>query len=195
MKGKTVEPSSTAKLLGVIFDHELRWKDHVQQAIKRAIKVSIALGRLRYLRPEQMRQLYQACVTPAVDYASTVWHDPQSSQCITHAIPQTATEVQAKEIVLHLQRIPGHCDNPGNDAANPGKTYAFFPSLTRKRRLIETPSAPNGSGNGQHLPKAGHLRKIDSTLPAAYTRRLYGSLPTFISVCVGIRNMNHYIKI
>ena len=23
-----------------------------------------------------MRQLYQACVTPVVDYASTVWHDP-----------------------------------------------------------------------------------------------------------------------
>ncbi|KAJ5593547.1 hypothetical protein N7537_010451 [Penicillium hordei] len=30
MNRKTVEPSSTAKLLGVIFDHELRWKDHVQ---------------------------------------------------------------------------------------------------------------------------------------------------------------------
>ncbi|KAG2000717.1 hypothetical protein GB937_010907, partial [Aspergillus fischeri] len=25
--------------------------------------------------------------------------------------------------------------------------------------------------------KGGHLRKIDSTLPATYTRRLYGSLP------------------
>lgn len=23
-----------------------------------------------------MRQLYEACVTPIVDYASTVWHDP-----------------------------------------------------------------------------------------------------------------------
>jgi hypothetical protein len=60
----------------VVFDQELRWKEHVQQAIKRAIKVSIALGGLRHLRPEQMQQLYQACVTPVVDYASTVWHDP-----------------------------------------------------------------------------------------------------------------------
>ena len=34
------------------------------------------LDGLRHLRPEQMRQLYQACVTPVVDYASTVWHDP-----------------------------------------------------------------------------------------------------------------------
>ncbi|KAJ5483111.1 hypothetical protein N7530_002357 [Penicillium desertorum] len=59
-----------------MFDQELRWKEHVQQAIKRATKVAIALSGLRHLRPEQMRQLYQACVTPIVDYASTVWHDP-----------------------------------------------------------------------------------------------------------------------
>lgn len=38
--------------------------------------MTVALGGLRYLRPEQMRQLYQACITPVVDYASTVWHDP-----------------------------------------------------------------------------------------------------------------------
>ncbi|OQD73992.1 hypothetical protein PENANT_c192G05394 [Penicillium antarcticum] len=36
----------------------------------------VALGGLRHLRSEQMGQLYQTCVTPIVDYASTVWHDP-----------------------------------------------------------------------------------------------------------------------
>ncbi|KAJ5111881.1 hypothetical protein NUU61_001511 [Penicillium alfredii] len=76
MNGNTITPSTTAKLLGVIFDHELRWKEHVQQVVKRATKVNIALGGLRQLRPEQMRQLYEACVVPVIDYASTVWHDP-----------------------------------------------------------------------------------------------------------------------
>ena len=76
MQGTTIQPSPTVKLLGVIFDQELRWKQHVQQAVKRATKVNIAVGGLRYLRPAQMRQLYQACVTPVVDYASTVWHNP-----------------------------------------------------------------------------------------------------------------------
>lgn len=76
MNGKTVALSLTAKLLGVVFDQELRWKDHIQQVFKRATKVSIALGGLQHLRPEQMRQLYQACVTPVIDYASTVWYDP-----------------------------------------------------------------------------------------------------------------------
>lgn len=55
INGKTVEPSPTAKLLGVVFDQELRWKEYVQQAIKHAIKISIALGGLRHLRLEQMR--------------------------------------------------------------------------------------------------------------------------------------------
>ena len=76
MNGITITPSTTAKLLGVIFDHELRWKEHVQQVVKRATKVNIALGGLRQLRPEQMRQLYEACVAPIIEYASTVWHDP-----------------------------------------------------------------------------------------------------------------------
>ena len=74
--GTDVKPSPPAVLLGVMFDQEVRWKEHVQQTIKRATKVTIALIGLRHLRPEQMRQLYQACVTPIVDYASTVWHDP-----------------------------------------------------------------------------------------------------------------------
>jgi hypothetical protein len=34
MNGKVIKPSASAKLLGVIFDKELRWKEHVQQAIK-----------------------------------------------------------------------------------------------------------------------------------------------------------------
>ncbi|OGE46524.1 hypothetical protein PENARI_c208G11671 [Penicillium arizonense] len=422
MNGKTVEPSPTAKLLGVVFDQELRWKEHVQQAIKRAIKVSIALGGLRHLRPEQMRQLYQACVTPVMDYASTVWHDPlrdkthlrhlntvqrttlirilsafrtvatttleveahilpthlrlrhraqntiaslhtlprdhpiwdtlrraqkrrnnigsyarfplaealktmnlerlgevetidprplppwraesftdiefgsdretareqadmvrstsaivvysdasgreghlgaavvaldnnleviesqqvqvgpmdrwsvhvaeligifyavstvfkishqrprtehngtttatilcdsksalqaienprnKSGQRIIHAILQAAAEVQAKGIALRLQWIPGHCDDPGNDAADrlakdaasPGKTHPFRPLLTRKRALIRDKIRAQWEREWKASTNGGHLRKIDSTLPATYTRKLYGNLP------------------
>ncbi|THC87494.1 hypothetical protein EYZ11_013059 [Aspergillus tanneri] len=56
MNGKFIKPANTAKLLGAIFDKEMRWKDHVQQAVNRATKVNIALGGLRHLRPEQIRQ-------------------------------------------------------------------------------------------------------------------------------------------
>lgn len=59
VKGTVVLPSPTAKLLGVVFDQELRSKEHVHPAIKRVTKTIIALCGLRHLRPEQMRQLYQ----------------------------------------------------------------------------------------------------------------------------------------
>jgi ribonuclease HI len=72
-----IKPSETVKLLGVIFDQELRWRAHVQRAVKRATKTCLAIGRLQHLRPKQMRQLYQACVIPQMDYASTVWHSPK----------------------------------------------------------------------------------------------------------------------
>jgi ribonuclease HI len=422
INGKTVKPTSTAKLLGVIFDHELRWKEHVQQAIKRATKVSIALSGLRHLRPEQMRQIYQACVTPVVDYSSTVWHDPlrdkthlrhlntvqraplirilsafrtvatatleveahvlpthlrlrrraqftiarlhtlprkhpiwnallraqrrrnnignyarfplaealktmdlqrldeletidpsplppwraepfmeieigsdresaieqaetarsrsdivvysdasgreghlgaavvalddnmqvvesrqvqvgpmdrwsvhvaeligifyaigmvfkiahqlsrsvesrqktatilcdsrsalqatqnprnKSGQRIVHAILQAATEVQTEGIALRLQWVPGHCDNPGNDAADrmaknaacPGKSHPFRPLLSLESARLRANILNQWEQEWRSSSKGGHLRKIDGTLPATYTRKLYGSLP------------------
>jgi ribonuclease HI len=421
INGKTVEPSPTAKLLGVIFDQELRWKEHIQQAIKRATKVSIAVGGLRHLRPEQMHQLYRACVTPVVDYASTVWHDPlrdkthlrhlnsvqrislirilsafrtvatttleveahilpthlrlrhraqntiarlhtlprehpiwsalsraqkrrnnigsyarfplaealktmnvdrlndletidprplppwrveafteieigpdreaardradsvrstsdivvysdasgreghlgaavvvlddnmeiaesqqvqvgpmdrwsvhvaeligifyaisivfkiahqhsrtadeqqtasilcdsrsslqaiqsarnKSGQRIVHAILQAATEVLTAGISLRLQWVPGHSDDPGNDAADqlaknaasPGKTHPFRPLLTRERALIRRNIYAQWEQEWKSSTKGGPLRKVDNALPASYTRRLYGNLP------------------
>lgn len=76
MDGKTIQAGSTAKLLGVVFDQELRWKDHVQQLVKRATTATQGMSGLRHLRPAQMRQIYQAVVLPRLDFASTVWHDP-----------------------------------------------------------------------------------------------------------------------
>ncbi|EED11822.1 conserved hypothetical protein [Talaromyces stipitatus ATCC 10500] len=86
IQGTTIKASTTAKLLGVVFDNELRWKPHVQQVLKRATRVNTALGGLRYLRPGQMRQLYQACVTPIVDYASMVWHSPTKDKMHLRAL-------------------------------------------------------------------------------------------------------------
>ena len=121
MNRKVIKPADTAKLLGVVFNKELQWKEHVQQAVKRATQVNIALGGIRHLRPEQMRQLYQACVVPIVDYTSTVWHNPLKNK--THlrtlgTVQQTALihilsafktvstaalEVESSMLPTHLQ--------------------------------------------------------------------------------------------
>lgn len=76
MGGKVVAASPVAKLLGVLFDQELRWKEHVQRAVKQATVATLGMSGLRHLRPAQMRQVYQACILPKLEYASTVWHNP-----------------------------------------------------------------------------------------------------------------------
>lgn len=66
MDGQVIEASRTAKLLGVIFDDELRWKDHVQQTVKAATTTALGMGGLRHLRPAQMKQIYKGlCRTQA----------------------------------------------------------------------------------------------------------------------------------
>lgn len=72
MKDQVIKPSQTATLLGVVFDSELRWKEQVQQAVRSATETATAIGGLRHLRPAHMRQVYHACVTPRLDYASAV---------------------------------------------------------------------------------------------------------------------------
>jgi ribonuclease HI len=86
MNGKTIKASATAKLLGVVFDQEMRWKHHVQKVVKKATKVALNMGGLRNLRPTQMTQLYQACVAPQLDYASTVWHNPNKDKMHLRAL-------------------------------------------------------------------------------------------------------------
>lgn len=51
MNGKIIQAGNTAKLLGVIFDQELRWRDHVQYAVKSATTATQGMSGLRHLRP------------------------------------------------------------------------------------------------------------------------------------------------
>lgn len=109
----------------------------------------------------------------------------KSEQTIIHAILEAATEVQTNGIALCLQWVSGHCDNPANDAADRlakdaaslGKTHPFRPLLTRKKAFIRDNIRAQWEQEWKPSTKDGHLRRIDSNLPATYTRRLYGSLP------------------
>jgi hypothetical protein len=71
MDGRIIEAESKTKLMGVGFDQEMRWKEHVQQAVKKATTATQGMSGLRHLRQAQMRQVCQACMLPKLDYAST----------------------------------------------------------------------------------------------------------------------------
>ena len=73
VKGETVAPKPTAKILGVILDSELRYKGHIARTATKGLKAALALKRLKMLSPSSARQLFNATVAPVLDYASNVW--------------------------------------------------------------------------------------------------------------------------
>lgn len=73
MSGQTIKASPQIRILGVILDQALRYKEHVSKAGDKGVKAALALKRLSNLRPETARKLFKSKVAPAVDYASVIW--------------------------------------------------------------------------------------------------------------------------
>jgi hypothetical protein len=83
VKGKPVVPRSNAKILEVIMDPELRFKEHIANAATKGLNAAMALKRLRMTSPSTARQLFGATVAPVMDYASNIW----SHACTGSAMP------------------------------------------------------------------------------------------------------------
>ena len=73
IKGQEVKPVSSAKILGVIMDSKLRYKEHMARAAAKGLSAALNLRRLRMASPRMARQLFVATVAPTMDYASNVW--------------------------------------------------------------------------------------------------------------------------
>jgi ribonuclease HI len=109
----------------------------------------------------------------------------KSGQRIIYAIRQAASELKARGIPLRLQWIPGHSDNPGNDAADklakeavgPDKMHPFSRLVSQERVAIRKNIHREWEQEWRTSKRGGHLRRIDTGLPANRTRRLYDTLP------------------
>ncbi|KAM5527961.1 zinc knuckle [Fusarium oxysporum f. sp. phaseoli] len=71
--GQLVRLKTQVKILGIILDAGLKYKEHIARAATKGSKATMELQRLRDLTPKTARQLFTAMVAPAMDYASNVW--------------------------------------------------------------------------------------------------------------------------
>jgi hypothetical protein len=72
IKGETVKPKDSAKILGVVMDSQLRFEKHIANAATRGLAAAMALRRLKIVTPRTARQLFKAIVAPVADYASNI---------------------------------------------------------------------------------------------------------------------------
>ncbi|CRL30028.1 Nematode reverse transcriptase-like [Penicillium camemberti] len=72
-KGQTVAPKNKVKILGVLMDTRLKYKEHIARAASKGLEAAMELRRLRGLSPATARQLFSSTVALVVDYASNVW--------------------------------------------------------------------------------------------------------------------------
>jgi hypothetical protein len=80
IKGETVAPKQNVKILGVIMDVGLRYKEHIAKTATKGLAAAMALRRLRMISPSTARQLFSATVAPVIDYASNVWKHAYGAQ-------------------------------------------------------------------------------------------------------------------
>jgi ribonuclease HI len=118
-----------------------RWSVHIGELIGIFYAISLV-----YKLGHQQRPSNTATILCDSRSALQAIQNPgnKTGQTIIRAILHAAGELQAEGIALRLQWMPGHCDNPGNDAADrlakeaagPGKTHPFRPPLTREKAFI-----------------------------------------------------------
>lgn len=73
IKGELGEPKESAKILGVVMDSQLRYKQHIAAMASKGLDAALALERLHFTTPATARRLFAATIAPVIDYASTVW--------------------------------------------------------------------------------------------------------------------------
>ena len=83
--GNIISPSKTVRWLGIYFDSNLKFKEHIAIRTSLAKQAFYRLNRLsnigRGLSPYAVRQLYLACVTSVADYGSILWwNKPNKTQ-------------------------------------------------------------------------------------------------------------------
>jgi len=119
IKGQEVQPATEVKLLGVVMNMELRYRNHMALAVTKELKVAMALKRLQMIFPSMARQLFICMIASVVNYAMVVWKhacnvramiafnrvQKVGAQAVTGAFATVSTVIAEAEACLKLMRL------------------------------------------------------------------------------------------
>src|SRR5579859_5070930 len=87
IEGTTINPSTEAKYLRVIFDQNLKFRAHTDQAVKKGTQFGLAIGsiaRATWGAPfKYLRRLFMSVTAPRMDYTAIIWHRPEDKRSPT----------------------------------------------------------------------------------------------------------------
>lgn len=83
LNGAAIKPSFRLKLLWVVLDQRLQYQEHISKAAKKGVLATLALKRLKNLRPKTVKRLYNSTVAPVTDYASVIWAPNASKSALS----------------------------------------------------------------------------------------------------------------
>ncbi len=83
LKGVAIQPSPRLKLLGVVLNQHLQYQEHISKAAKKGLLATLALKRLKNLRPETVKRFYNSTVIPVTDYTSVIWAPNASKSALS----------------------------------------------------------------------------------------------------------------
>lgn len=79
IKNSAVESISSIKYLGVLFNYNLKWNDHVELITSKAFrKLGVIKRRLRLANSGTKLQAFNSLIKPSLEYASNIWHPHQA---------------------------------------------------------------------------------------------------------------------
>lgn len=171
---QVIVPSKTVKLLGVVLDNRMTFKQHIAKVTSKATNQCLAIKRLRGVRPKQARQLYTATVTPILDYCATAWYAPGRRGITSHVRELEAVQklgalavVSAfRTVALHIAQIEA--------GLVPTERRLQKRVLRHLARLLTLPEGNPVSGWVHKLPQQGQT----FASPLAQTFRVHKAILT-----------------
>ena len=167
-KGEDIKPTCAAKILGVIMDSALKFRQHLARASKRAVAAAQAVRIMKNMRPSTTRQLVSSMVFPVVDYASVVWSPGATDR--TLAALKTVQRTSAQAVIHGFRTV----------SLEIAETEAALPTTKQRLRAAAT----RYWIRAQALPRAHPVSVLTRARPCV---RFNSPLQKVVKWCAAMR--------
>ena len=171
--GNLIEYSNKTKVLGVLLDHRLSWREHVNDVIKSLSRQLCVLKSMRYLSSQLLEEIYFKTIIPQITYCIGVWGSCSGSMFaeierlhvkagrIIHKIPRNVSDFDVLDLIkwqdlgyLYKRRLAIEVFKVKEDLNNRLSSFVNFSKSTRKGPLLEIKRVKSETGRNSFLFRA-----------------------------------------